>query len=213
MNGRRVRIVLRTKCTMTSCCILRRFASMALVFLFCMTGPACNSDKTSDRCQTYQLELSAAKLQLAETKLKLMRENSKLTKAQATVSRLSKRIDEVLAKTKPAPLPKSDSEKIRPTEQKPKRINRNSKRIIKTFRGTGIRSTRPFRVGPGWEIRWKHKGGIFTIFLHTKSGKMVDVAANQMKPGRGSSYQPKGGSYYMQVNATGSWQIQVVKLP
>ena len=56
------------------------------------------------------------------------------------------------------------------------------------------------------------KGDIFQIFLHTAKGDMEGLAANQQGSGKGSSYQAKGGQYYLQVNAIGSWDIHVVQI-
>jgi hypothetical protein len=50
---------------------------------------------------------------------------------------------------------------------------------------------------------------LFQIYLYSGSGDLVDVAANQMQAGKGSSYVPRGGTYYLQVNALGSWAIRV----
>jgi len=84
--------------------------------------------------------------------------------------------------------------------------------VVKTFSGSGGKNTRPFTVQSGWEIQWDAKGDLFQIYLHTSNGDMVGVPANQQGAGAGSSYQPEGGQYYLQVNAIGDWSIKIVNL-
>ena len=84
--------------------------------------------------------------------------------------------------------------------------------IIQTFTGSGIQNTRPFTVQDGWEVQWNTSGDIFQIFVYTAGGDIVGVAANQQGPGEGASYQPKGGRYYLQMNAMGTWTVKVVQL-
>jgi len=83
--------------------------------------------------------------------------------------------------------------------------------VVKTFTGSGGKNTRPFAVKDGWDIQWDAKGDIFQLYLYTASGEMIGVPANQQGSGNGSSYQAKGGQYYLQVNAIGNWAIKVVQ--
>ena len=82
--------------------------------------------------------------------------------------------------------------------------------IVKTFSGSGAKNTRPFAVKDGWEIQWDAKGDIFQLYLYTANGDMKGVPANQQGAGKGTSYQPKAGKYYLQVNAMGDWAIRIV---
>lgn len=83
--------------------------------------------------------------------------------------------------------------------------------VAKEFSGTGGQNTRPFTIKDGWEIQWDAKGSIFQLFLYTATGEMAGVPANQQGPGKGASYQAKGGQYFLQVNAIGNWVIKVVQ--
>ncbi len=83
--------------------------------------------------------------------------------------------------------------------------------VVKEFSGSGGKNTSPFSVKDGWEIQWDAKGDIFQLFLYTAKGDMGGVPANQQGSGKGSSYQAKGGQYYLQVNAIGNWAIKVVQ--
>lgn len=84
--------------------------------------------------------------------------------------------------------------------------------VLKTFSGSGGKNTRPFTVSAGWEIQWDAKGDIFQLFLHKADGSMAGVPANQQGSGKGSSYQAKAGTYYLQVNAMGKWSINIVNV-
>lgn len=84
--------------------------------------------------------------------------------------------------------------------------------IIKEFSGSDQHTTRPFTVKDGWEIQWKTKGKFLQIYVLNANGELVTIAANAQIPGKGSAYQPKGGTYYLDVNALGEWTIQIVKV-
>lgn len=64
-------------------------------------------------------------------------------------------------------------------------------------------------TGP-WEIQWDANGEIFQLFLYNSAGDLEGVPANQQGAGKGASYQAKSGTYYLQVNALGSWTIRIV---
>lgn len=81
---------------------------------------------------------------------------------------------------------------------------------VATFSGSGGQNTRPFTTTGPWEIQWDAKGDIFQLFLFTANGDMTGVPANQQGYGKGTSYQPKAGKYYLQVNAIGNWTIRIV---
>ncbi|MDI3548180.1 MAG: hypothetical protein PWR10_1832 [Halanaerobiales bacterium] len=85
-----------------------------------------------------------------------------------------------------------------------------SNNIVAEYSGNGMKNTRPFKVNGPWEIQWDAKGDIFQIFLFSGDGQLIDIAANQQGPGKGSYYSPKVGEYYLQVNALGNWEIKIV---
>ena len=101
----------------------------------------------------------------------------------------------------------SKNVKTSPSKQKSKKP-----KPIASFTGTGGKNTRPFTVPAGWEIQWDAKGDIFQLFLHKADGSMAGVPANQQGSGKGSSYQAKAGTYYLQVNAMGKWSINIVNV-
>jgi hypothetical protein len=83
--------------------------------------------------------------------------------------------------------------------------------IINEFRGNGIQITRPFSVPDGWEIQWTNQD-FLQIFVQPVGEGMLDMAANQISPSSGSSYQPTGGKYYLKINGIGEWVVKVVKV-
>lgn len=85
-------------------------------------------------------------------------------------------------------------------------------KIVTEFSGSNMKNTRPFQVSGSWEIKWDFEGDIFSIYLYTEDGELVTVAANQSGSGQGSSFQPKGGRYYLAVNAMGEWEIKIYDL-
>ena len=88
-----------------------------------------------------------------------------------------------------------------------------TEQVLQKVSANGQRNLRPFTAKDKWEIQWEAKGTLLTITIFSADGKLSNVAATQEGPGDGSSYQPKGGEYYLQVSGTGEWTITVVQLP
>ena len=44
---------------------------------------------------------------------------------------------------------------------------------------------------------------IFQVYLYDVDGNLVGIAANQTKPGKGSFYNPKKGTFYIFINPKG----------
>jgi len=85
--------------------------------------------------------------------------------------------------------------------------------IIKSYSGNGTQTIRPFVTKTPWEIQWDTKAEgfmIFQVYLYDGDGNLVDVAANQTKPGKGSFYNPKKGTFYLTINAMSDWEIKIV---
>lgn len=85
--------------------------------------------------------------------------------------------------------------------------------ILQQASANGTRNLRPFTVKDGWELRWDTKSPMFTVMLHSTTGELVDTLATQMQPGPGVTYYPKGGTYYLQIIASGDWTVTVIQLP
>jgi hypothetical protein len=82
--------------------------------------------------------------------------------------------------------------------------------VVASFTGSGGKNTRPFTTPGPWEVQWDAQGDIFQLYLYYEDGTLEGVPANQSGPGTGSSYHPKKGTYYLQVNALGAWSIKIV---
>jgi len=53
---------------------------------------------------------------------------------------------------------------------------------------------------------------MFQVYLYDGDGNLVGVAANQTKPGKGSFYNPKKGTFYLNINAIADWEIKIVEV-
>ena len=87
--------------------------------------------------------------------------------------------------------------------------------IIKSYSGNGMQTTRPFTVKTTWEIQWDIKAEefmLFQVYLYDGNGNMVGIVANQTKPGKGSYYNPKKGTFYLTINAIADWQIKIIEV-
>lgn len=56
--------------------------------------------------------------------------------------------------------------------------------VIADYSGNGLSNTRPFTAPSGWEIQWSASGDLFQVYVYDINGDLVDLAANQMGPGR-----------------------------
>jgi hypothetical protein len=74
----------------------------------------------------------------------------------------------------------------------------------RSFSGNGGRSLPPFRVTTPSTLFWRAGGGIFQIF---SAGLSNDGTVNS-QAASGWTYMPPG-SYRLQVNAIGAWQLRV----
>ena len=77
--------------------------------------------------------------------------------------------------------------------------------------GVGFRFTRPFSVARQWELHWDADGPI-TVSLHTEGGEPKGVIAKQNNGGEGTTFQPQGGSYYLEIDTEGNWEISIHSL-
>ena len=87
--------------------------------------------------------------------------------------------------------------------------------IIKSYSGNGTQTTRPFVVKTSWEMQWDTKAEdfmLFQVYLYDGDGNLVNIVANQTKPGKGSCYSPKGGTFYLNINAVADWEIKIVEV-
>lgn len=85
--------------------------------------------------------------------------------------------------------------------------------IVFSQSANGSRNTRPFTVQDGWLVKWDNKGAMLHVSIHTSDGKIAAGGGLATAPGIGESFQPKGGTYYLDISGAGGWTITVVQLP
>ena len=81
--------------------------------------------------------------------------------------------------------------------------------IINEFSGSGTKTTRPFSIQNTWEIFWESKEGI-QISLYDKEGNFIETVASQTEPGKGNSYNPKKGTFCLNIFSMGNWEIKII---
>lgn len=87
---------------------------------------------------------------------------------------------------------------------------------VKKWSGSGIKKTETFDItGKQWRINWKNKegqygSGVLQIYVY-RPGKdmMEDLAANTMAVGGDTSYIYKSGTFYLNINASAAWEVEV----
>lgn len=91
----------------------------------------------------------------------------------------------------------------------------SSEQLVIKVSANGTRNLQPFTVQDRWELRWNVKGESFSVMLFSAEGEPRGLLpiASQDGPGQGSTYYPKGGSYYLKILAKDDWTISVVQLP
>jgi hypothetical protein len=85
--------------------------------------------------------------------------------------------------------------------------------VVQQISANGQKYLSPFAVTDKWEIRWDSKGSLLNVTIYRANGQISGIGGRQEGPGSGSSYQPKGGYYYLEVSGTGEWTVSVVQLP
>lgn len=71
---------------------------------------------------------------------------------------------------------------------------------VQTFSGETPTTTPSFKVQDKWEVRWSCPR-VVSIAIYASDGTLVAGGASVLK---GSLYQPRGGTYYLQINSSSS---------
>lgn len=82
-------------------------------------------------------------------------------------------------------------------------------------KGKGKKRTAPFTTPGKWEFRWSAPDRYFGArLLDGDTGELVDVLATQQGGGDGTTYVPQGGSFSLEIRATGTaWTVSGWALP
>lgn len=83
--------------------------------------------------------------------------------------------------------------------------------FVKEFQGNDDVTTRPFKVHGGWVIQWESEGKSIGIFVHDSKGELLNIATTQYNPGKGETYQVKGGTYVLEIVGSGKWKIKILE--
>jgi S1-C subfamily serine protease len=85
-------------------------------------------------------------------------------------------------------------------------------KVVQTFNGAGALTTPSFQVQDKWEMRWDCPD-VIAITVLSSDGTIAAGASGSLK---GSLYQPKGGSFSLQISRavgqTSPWHISVVEI-
>lgn len=84
--------------------------------------------------------------------------------------------------------------------------------IVTELTGNGSRTTRPFTVKDGWEIRWTATNEL-SLFLLDTQGQALEALGHSMGDAGGATYHAKGGTYSLRIASNAHWTVRVVQLP
>jgi TPR repeat protein len=92
--------------------------------------------------------------------------------------------------------------------------------VIQTFEGDGVKNTRSFKVEGKWAVQWESAGDFFSASVKNLDnpvreivpGQFDELVANHTGPGKGESFEPRGGEFMLKVNALGKWKVRIVNL-
>jgi len=88
---------------------------------------------------------------------------------------------------------------------------------VASWRGSSIKSTETFTVGPEWKIAWDTKPGQygamnFQIYVYDAAGGLTGLAANIIGADHDESIQHEAGTYYLQFNSAQPYEVKVLEL-
>ena len=62
-----------------------------------------------------------------------------------------------------------------------------------------------------WVVEWDYKGPYLQILINSEDSVPLGYAAQQTGAGSGSSVQPEGGTYILDINGVGDWKVKILK--
>jgi hypothetical protein len=81
---------------------------------------------------------------------------------------------------------------------------------VKEWTGNGVKQTETFTVGNEWRIDWTNNGADYLgVTIKDATGGYVGLVANTTTAGSDTSFQHKGGTFYLEISGTGSWKVGV----
>ena len=87
-------------------------------------------------------------------------------------------------------------------------------RHIVTCSGDAAENTERFMVGDEWAVYWsadasEYRTGYFSLTLYTAAGKYKALLASRIRGGAETVYQHESGVYYLEIDSSGPWSVQV----
>ena len=81
------------------------------------------------------------------------------------------------------------------------------------FSGSGTTTTRPFSVKGEWELKWKAKG-FLAVHLYNLESRLNEklMFVYTAEGGKGASYHPDSGTYFLNIVASEPWSISILEL-
>ena len=132
------------------------------------------------------------------------------------VERLKKRMAELEAELRAVRVEAPPPETVA-TRREP--VGKVKWRTVKTWRGTGLKKTEQFTIkSETWRVRWRLSKGdmnlqLMQVMMYEAGSDMPDFLVNTDKPGSDISYVHRSGTFRLEINAMGSWQIAVEEGP
>ncbi len=84
------------------------------------------------------------------------------------------------------------------------------------WQGSGSKDTEEFVVGEHWRVDWMFspsQTGLFQVFIYRADGRvLMNLAANSQKGGTDTSFWAGPGKYFLRINASGDWKVDVQDL-
>lgn len=82
-----------------------------------------------------------------------------------------------------------------------------------TFSGSGTTTTRPFAVDGEWVLQWKAKG-FLAVHLYNLKARLNErlMFVYAADGGKGESYHPDPGTYFVNIVASEPWSISIHEL-
>ena len=89
--------------------------------------------------------------------------------------------------------------------------------VTKVWQGSGGRETEQFTVGAHWRVDWLFSptkpGDTMQVFIYSADGRLLlNLATNTQRSGADTSFWAGPGTYFLKVNATGDWKLDVQDL-
>ena len=89
--------------------------------------------------------------------------------------------------------------------------------VTRLWQGSGNRETESFTVSGHWRVDWlfspAQRSSTLQVFIYAADGRLLmNLAANTQSAGADTSFWAGPGTYFLKVNTTGDWKLDVQEL-